>query len=187
MPYTVTTPPAEEPLTTDEAKKHLNVTEADDDSYIDTLIVAAREYVENKIRRSLIDQEITANFDSFSKCITLERGPVSAISSIKYIDTSGTEQTLPASDYQADLVTLPPRIVAAYGKSWPSAREQLNAVTVVYNAGYLDAALVPLAIKQAMLLFIGHLFENRESVIVGTIVSEAPQSVDALLSPYRVW
>ena len=188
MPYKVITAPAAEPVTTDEAKKHLNVTTADDDAYIGTLITAAREYVENIIRRSLMTQTIQATLDKFAECIELERGPAQSIESIKYIDFDGVEQTLAASDYQTDLVTVPPRIVAAYGKSWPATRDQLNAVTIEFIAGYGDAAAdVPQPIKQAMLLYIGHLYENRESVITGTMVSETPQGVNALLSPYRVW
>lgn len=40
-------------------------------------------------------------------------------------------------------------------------------------------------ITTAMLLLIGHWFENRESVVVGTITSELPMAVQALISPYR--
>jgi uncharacterized phiE125 gp8 family phage protein len=187
MPYTVTGAPATEPLSTAEAKTHLNVTTSDDDTYIGTLIVAAREYVQNRIRRSLITQTIAAYFDRFDGCFELERGPVQSITSISYVDTNGDTQVLASSVYQADLVTVPARIVEAYQQTWPGTRDQLNAVTITYVAGYGAAAAVPQPIKQAMLLYLAHLYENRESVIVGTIVADAPQSVDALLSPYRVW
>ena len=40
-------------------------------------------------------------------------------------------------------------------------------------------------ITTAMLLMIGHWFENRESVVVGTTTSELPMAVDALICPYR--
>lgn len=187
MPYTVTTAPSAEPLTTAEAKTHMNVTTSADDTYIATLIVAAREYVQNRIRRSLITQTITATFDKFTECIELERGPVQSVTSVSYVDAAGDTQLLATSYYQTDLVTVPPRIVEAYSKTWPLTRDQLNAVTIVFVAGYGAAAAVPQPIKHAMLLYIAHLYENRESVITGTIVSEAPQSVDALLSAYRVW
>jgi hypothetical protein len=38
-----------------------------------------------------------------------------------------------------------------------------------------------------MLLIIGHLYENRENVIVGHTVNELPQGAMALLNPYRVF
>ncbi|SDO72583.1 Phage gp6-like head-tail connector protein [Halomonas shengliensis] len=37
----------------------------------------------------------------------------------------------------------------------------------------------------AMLLLIGHWFENREAVVIGTITSELPLAVEALIAPYR--
>lgn len=40
-------------------------------------------------------------------------------------------------------------------------------------------------ITTAMLLLIGHWYENRESVVVGTIVADLPMAVEALISPYR--
>ena len=187
MPYKIKTAPGTEPLTTAEAKAHMNVTISADDSYIDTLITAARLYVEDKIRRSLITQTVEAYFDSFHGCIELERGPVQAVSSIKYTDADGVQQTLASTEYDVDLVSSPPRIVPAYGKSWPSTRDVMNSVVIDYDAGYGSAADVPQPIKHAMLLFVGHLYENRESVITGTIVSEAPQGVEALLLPYKVW
>ncbi|MDW5376835.1 head-tail connector protein [Halomonas sp. HP20-15] len=40
-------------------------------------------------------------------------------------------------------------------------------------------------ITTAMLLIIGHWYANRESVVIGTITSEVPMAVHALISPYR--
>src|SRR5690554_3005952 len=37
----------------------------------------------------------------------------------------------------------------------------------------------------AMLLLISHWFENREAVVIGTITSELPMAVDALIKPYQ--
>ena len=37
----------------------------------------------------------------------------------------------------------------------------------------------------AMLLLIGHWFENREAVVIGSITAELPMAVEALIGPYR--
>lgn len=37
----------------------------------------------------------------------------------------------------------------------------------------------------AMLLLIGHWFENREAVVIGSSAAELPMAVEALISPYR--
>jgi hypothetical protein len=38
-----------------------------------------------------------------------------------------------------------------------------------------------------MRLLCGHYYENRQQVLTGTIVSELPMGVQALLSTYRVY
>lgn len=42
------------------------------------------------------------------------------------------------------------------------------------------------AIRAAILLLIGHLFANREAVVTGTIATQVPMGVHALLWPYRI-
>lgn len=41
------------------------------------------------------------------------------------------------------------------------------------------------SITTAMLLLIGHWYESREAAVIGTISSELPLAVDALITPYR--
>lgn len=43
------------------------------------------------------------------------------------------------------------------------------------------------ALRQAMLLLIGHWYSNREAVNTGNISTNLPLTVDALLSPHKVW
>lgn len=44
----------------------------------------------------------------------------------------------------------------------------------------------PADLHAAMLLLVGHLFENREQTVKGTIVAALPMGVESLLSPYRL-
>lgn len=46
--------------------------------------------------------------------------------------------------------------------------------------------VVPRALRQAMLLIIGHLYERREDTITGTIIDDIPMGAAALLSPYKI-
>ncbi|WP_368658694.1 head-tail connector protein [Budvicia aquatica] len=50
-----------------------------------------------------------------------------------------------------------------------------------------DNLLMDGDIVTAMLLLIGHWYENRESVIIGTQASVVPIATDILLQPYRVY
>lgn len=46
---------------------------------------------------------------------------------------------------------------------------------------------VPAGLKHALKLYTGHLYENRETVNIGNIVSEIPMGFFDLISPYRKW
>lgn len=180
--------PAAEPLGLLEVKNHLRV-DADitvDDALITSLIVAARQGAEHLTGRSLITQKLEMALDSFDQVIELLRSPVQSVDSVKFIDTNGVVQTIATNKYVLDDFSTLPRLVPVYGYYWPQNRAQANAVTIAYTAGYGTADAVPREIKQWMLLRIGVLYENRESVNVGNIVTELP-FVDRLLDPYRVW
>ncbi|MBK0032745.1 phage gp6-like head-tail connector protein [Erwinia sp. S43] len=50
-----------------------------------------------------------------------------------------------------------------------------------------DRLLLDDDIRVAMLLLIGHWYENREGVTVGVTATTVPLAVDALLQPYRIY
>jgi Phage gp6-like head-tail connector protein len=119
--------------------------------------------------------------------IRLPRGPVIAITSIKYYDATGAFTTLAPAAYEVD-VTAPVAIVApAIAAPWPVTQVRLNAVEVRYTAGWGPAATdVPGDIVAAIKLLVGHLYEQRETVNVGNITTEIPWTVDALIAPYEL-
>lgn len=193
----VTVQPATEPVTINEAKAHLRVDISDDDQYITSLIKAARQSCEDFCARAFITQTRKTILDSFGTCgigtynsgyyaLRLGRSPVISITSVEYVDTAGATQTLPTSNYQTDIYTEPARIQPAFGLYWPVTRQQMNAVTVTYQAGYGAASAVPEAIKQAMKMLISHMYENREIVIIGARMDVLPMTVQYLLGPYRI-
>ena len=186
MAVTVTTAPSEEPIAVSEAKDHCRVTANDDDTYIGGLFQAVREWCEAYTHRAFVTRTLKLTMDVFPSVILLPQPPVGTVSSIKYVDTNGDEQTVDTDIYDVDDETEPGRIVEAYGQQWPTARSQINAVYVALTAGYGAAADVPRTIKQGMLLLLGHWYENRETVVIGMTTAEIPYGVKALLIPYRV-
>jgi len=56
--------------------------------------------------------------------------------SIQYTAMDGTTQTMPSSDYAADLACEPARITPVFGKIWPITLPQIGAVQVTFDAGY---------------------------------------------------
>jgi len=186
MALKLITAPATEPITLDEAKAHLRVVGDDEDALITALIAAARQGAEHITGRALMPQVWELVLDEFECTINLPKPPLVAVASVKYVDTNGVLQALDESAYQVDADSVPARVMPAYGASWPSTRCQPNAVRIQFQCGYADAAAVPQEIKTWMLLRISALYENRDAVNVGNIVTEFPY-VERLLDAYRVW
>lgn len=150
------------------------------------LILTAREYVENYLRRSLITQTWKYTLDMFpSGDISLPRPNLLTVASFKYLDGSNVEQTVDPALYTVDTENLPGRILLNWGQSWPLTYPARNAVRITYTAGYGAAATtIPESIKHAMKLLITDLYEQRETAIIGTIVAELPY-MSRLLGRYR--
>lgn len=181
-----------EPVTLAEAKTHLRVDTTADDSLIEGLIAAARQWVEHYTRRALITQTWAASLHRFphQECepILLPHSPLQSVDSIEYLDLSGASTTWAASKYQVDDVSEPPRILPVEAEDYPSEQDDtFNTVTITFTAGYGDAESdVPQPIRQAMFLLVGEMYERREQAVTGTIINEVPLGVQALLGPYRV-
>ena len=113
--------------------------------------------------------------------------PLASVDSIKYIDVNGVQQTLDPSAYIVDTVSEPGRVTPAYSTSWPSIREQANAVEVAFTCGYGSATAVPAGIRRWMKIRIATLYNQREEVaILSRGKVEALPYVDGLLEPWRV-
>jgi len=174
----VITPP--DPLISiDEARVHLKDPDPAEDELIETYIAAASAWIDGPagwLGRSLGQQTLELQTDDFDFCERLPYGPVQSVESVKYIDGAGVEQTVAPSSFRmnGDHLTL------AHGGSWPSNRDS-GGVRVRYVTG----GDIPQQARQAVLLLVGQWFRNRMAVVVGTISSELPFGVDALLAPLR--
>lgn len=177
------TAPSTTPISLATAKLHLKVDFDDDDTLISNLIDTATEWCQSRIGQQFITATRRLYLDGFPcREIVLPYPPAATVTSITYIDIGGTTQTWTSSLYQTDLATRPARIRPAWSQVWPSTRGDLNSVIVNYTCGYgATAASVPAPIRQAMLLLIGHWYENREAINIGNIVSDIPLTVESLL------
>jgi uncharacterized phiE125 gp8 family phage protein len=147
--------PAVPPLHALALQDHVRQDISTDNPQLDYFIRAARLFAEAKCNRTLIASRWKLTLDAFpssgnpfaygsafslpGSAILLERGPVLAVQSIKYIDMSGVQQTLAATEYVADLSGQLARITPRFGKVWPAnTLPQIGAVEVLFDAG--DAA-----------------------------------------------
>jgi uncharacterized phiE125 gp8 family phage protein len=183
------TPPSVEPITLIEAKNHLNLEITEDDAYVTDLITVARQYAEKITWRGLLQQtwELTMNGFPCGDVIELPKGDLIGIDSVQYRDSNNNVQTLDPAVYEADLKSIPGRMILADSQTWPATRGRWNDVVIQYKVGFGNvAAAVPKPIKQAMQLLIGQLYETRTLEVTGTIISKVGFAFDALIAPYRL-
>ena len=200
---TLVTAPAAEPVSLAEAKAHLRVETADDDSLITALITAAREAAEAHMRRALVTQTWRLSLDRFpaapqpwwdgvrqgadmpgdGSVIELPRPPLVSVTSVTAYDDADNPTVASAASYYVDSDNEPGRVVLRSGKTWPVTVRVANGVEVLFVAGYGAAGAVPQAIRQGMLMLIGHLYENREAEAAAVAL---PPGVTAAWRPYRV-
>lgn len=196
MPIRLITPPAAEPVTLTEAKAHLRVDHSADDVLISSMIEASRVYCEQFTARAFVTQTWEMVIDQFPpNDLMIPLPPLQSVTSIKYDDGGGVEQTLGATEYEVDTVSQPGWIVPVT-TGWPSSIWQgINSVRIRFVAGYdpgtdspIDlAANVPQSLKAAILLHVGQLYDQREDIVVGTIVNRVPSGgIENLLRQYIV-
>ena len=159
-----TAPPAVAPVELSDLEAYLRIDPDSEDTLLGQLLDAALGPVEDFLRRQLITASWTRTLDAFpaEEFIELERPPLQSITSFKYVDADGVTQDVDAAIYSADVASDPGRIVLGYGESWPGARGQLDAVTIVYVAGYGDAAAdVPERYKLALKYLVSQYYTHR--------------------------
>jgi uncharacterized phiE125 gp8 family phage protein len=144
----LTTPPTAELVTLTEVKAHLRmegITDRDStlQAHLDAAIAELDGYA-GLLGRALATQTWTLYLDRFpafscggpGNTIRLPLPPLISVSSVKYVDGDGVEQTLTAgTDYEV-FAGERAEIRPAYGKTWPSPRGKARAVTIVFVAGY---------------------------------------------------
>lgn len=186
-----------EPVSLDEAKLHLRVDIDDDDDAIVGYIAAARAYLEEITGRCLVSQTWDYTIDdewpwvlnlesgTHEQMIELPKAPLVSVTSITYVDTAGANQTLSSGNYVVDGAGTIGRIYPTYNVDWPEVRDQKRAITVRFVAGYGTPLTIPEALKQAVLLLVGHFYAIRQPI--GPAMQEVPMALSALLAPYRIY
>jgi uncharacterized phiE125 gp8 family phage protein len=149
------------------AKAHLRVDSSDEDTLITSLINTAGEIVEEYTGQYLSSCSFTYYADYFSELMQVHVGPGLSITSVQYIKEDGTTNTWPDSNYYTDLKSYPIRV--QFENLPNEVDDRVHAVSISGTAGY---STVPSALKSAMLLIIGHLYEHRKDVLVG--IQSAP-------------
>lgn len=179
------TNPAEEPVSVDEALNHLRADDTPGDrGFIEALISASRHRAELHTELALVSCQFGLYLDKFPAGeFRLPRAPLVSIESVKYFDESNVEQTIDPAQYYVDTISKPGRISPVTG--WPATYPRPNAVSIIFTAGFGTAENVPQVIKQAILLMVGDMYENREDTTSAPL-SKIPSASEHLLRPFRL-
>jgi uncharacterized phiE125 gp8 family phage protein len=187
MSLTFATPSAE-PVDATLVKEWLRVDTGDtsQDNVITLLITAARQAVEDYLRRCLVNTAVTWVLDASDAVspIWLPYPPVSSITTLKtFDDSSGSEVATTVAATQYQLVHRDH--IVERNDGWSINRKH-RAAEIVYTAGYgASATDVPSAIREAVLRTIANHFEERQGFVAGTSVTKIPADALDLLERYR--
>ena len=181
-----------EPVVTAFAKTHLRVDISADDTLIANLVTAAREHVEQHCNRSFAVHTYRADLPGFYDEMILPMQPVQSITHVKYYDTASPSvlQTLSTNVYNLHNGT----VSRNYGQSWLSTDTRPDAVQITFVTGWRDQSSpqgtgpdCPEAVKSAILLLVGDLYENREyqTAYPGQLLET--RTYQMLLAPWRLY
>jgi uncharacterized phiE125 gp8 family phage protein len=163
-----------EPLSLNEAKKQLEIAESDNshDEHLMRVIGSAREQFEHDTDSAMCFQTWKVVTKQIKDKMVLPKRPIHSITSITYYDAFNNTSTLSTSIYQLDAGKRQIRL--AYLQDWPNSVDRWDAWTINYRIGYsVDGRSVPSIAKQAMLLLVGHYFENRDMIVDSVRSDEA--------------
>lgn len=195
MRFKTITPVSAEPVSLQEARTQCKLVDGDDtthDALITGLITAARESAEHYTQRALAPVTLEAALDEFPACdasFNLPMPPVVSITSIKYTDTAGAEQTLDEDAYDLSTYGDSRKVYLINGYSWPATKCVPDAVRVRFVAGYDNPAdadpELPSAVKSAMLLHIE--LESPLNALMPADRAALEKARDSLLDTVKIW
>lgn len=182
-----TVAPTERPVSLLEAKDHLRLIGDDEDFYVQRLVDAAVAQIDGtgSLGRAMITQTWAQWHNQSPGYVRLAMTPFQSLTAVEYYDADGILQTATLGDFETWLDGDTVRVKPRDNRAWPSADSRPDAIKITYVAGYGDTSLaVPETVRHAILLLVGHMYQNREA---GTekALSEIPFGVDALLSLER--
>jgi uncharacterized phiE125 gp8 family phage protein len=186
----VTTQPTTEPVSLEEVKASLRITDTNEDALITQYIKDARVYAENFTGRKFITQTLTGYVNNFyskkdswfngfrigsevevfgqgGRYLQLDWGPCQSISQVDTIDIDNTETVYASSNYYLDNYDddINPRVVINDNTTIVNTSlRSHDAVKVTFIAGYgSNASDVPAALRRAIILMASYLYEHRGS------------------------
>lgn len=169
------------PVTLADALVHLRQP-TDEDGYVEALRFAAHDLIAEMSGRILGTETWAASLDYPRDRVNLPKSPVQSLVSISYYDEAGVSQTATLSDFYLFKDGDRASVVPKDGKAFPQLQNRDDALTIQFVAGY---TALPPALRHAILLTIGHLYDNRSAVSEGAMM-EVPLAVQSLVGVHKL-
>ena len=173
MSLHLVTPPPIEPVSLDDLRKQLRITDNLEDKLLTRLIRATRIRCERATRRTLISQTWDWFLDEWPVSDgAIPKPPLRSVTYVKYTDSASAVQTWSSTLYLVDAPTgeycARGRLTLGYQQEWPIVRPTANAIQVRFIAGYGDKMEdVPELLAQGMLMDAVRLYEHRSAILSG--------------------
>lgn len=155
-------------LTLEEAKTQCRVTHTMEDEYISALIPVAVEMAQSYCGRMLTAGSAISVIENCSREVMLPFGKVTEVTELLLDDAVST-------DFTFEPVTQKLKI---------SSTLSYSKITATYNCGYVTA---PTQVKQAILMMISTLYNNRQDSVTGMTVAEMPLTSRMLLDTVKIY
>ncbi len=168
--------PATLPLTPQEVRTHLVISDTTQDAYLLTLIEAATAMLDGPhgIGIALMPQTYEYSLNGLWPSFTIPIYPVMSVDKIEWHDETGARSS---TDLRMVRQNNP---VTVYHDI--TARPKTGSIVVTFQAGF---DRIPADLRHALLMIVGHLYENREATSTDKLET-VPMAVETILSRYRV-
>ena len=174
-----TVQPTTLPVPLDEVKDYCYISGKDDDSMIQRLIFQAADFLESRYKCSLMTSTWVLYADGWQDprytiagAIQLARPPFGSVSSITYLDSAGSSQTLAASQYRVAANGIYARITPAKNVSWPTTYGVTADVQITHTAGYSSQGDLPYVCRQAVKDYCDSVFNRRSQGLQPEVLAQ---------------
>lgn len=169
MRLTCVVPPAERPVSLEQAKLHCRVDGDEEDQLVELYLDAAVSHLDGYrgiLGRCLVTQDWRMDLDRLPRVLRLPFPDATVVAATFSDVTAG------------DIAWLPHESLAPV--EWRAAAGWGRPVSIVLRSGFGPAASdVPAALRNAILLMTRHWYDNRAA-------GEMPSSADWLISPFKM-
>ena len=171
--------PFQEPVTDDEAKLYLRVEHSLDDHIIRMMIAAARSMVEAYTGQTLIEQKWRLTIDAHDGLIKLIKLPLAP-----FVRLEGRPKKI-QREHTIEITNYKLRRDAGFATvELLTNLTSYDVLQLEFVVGYGETAeSVPVAYKQAILMLVAEMYENRVGADTNVVMND---TVKSLLAVHRV-